>query len=44
MSGIYARAFLYLQSMAAGRPQDGTGLRVRLSTFAGPQGNPDPAG
>ncbi|CAL1171848.1 unnamed protein product [Cladocopium goreaui] len=39
-SGIYARAFLYLQSMAAGRPHDGTGLRVRLSTFAGEDFDP----
>eukprot|EP00435_Cladocopium_sp_Y103_P066149 s109_g28.t1 len=39
-SGIYAGAFLYLQSMAAGQPQDGTGLRVRLSTFAGEDFDP----
>ena len=34
-SGIYARGLLYLQSMASGLTHDGTGIRVRLSTFAG---------
>lgn len=34
-SGIYARGLLYLQSMASGLSHDGTGIRVRLSTFTG---------
>eukprot|EP00434_Breviolum_minutum_P013995 symbB.v1.2.012343.t1/scaffold826.1/size159518/10 len=41
-SGIYARGLLYLQSMASGLSHDGTGIRVRLSTFTGE--NFDPQG